>query len=118
MAESVKPGEGISASGDSSTAQIVARIERIPASPFHIKARVIVGTATFFDAFDGLTIAYILPVLVPLWKLKHADIGSIISTGYIGQIVGAVFFGWLAERKGRMAALQWSVAVMSAFSLL
>jgi putative MFS transporter len=100
------------------TRQIVARIERIPASSWHMKARVIVGTATFFDAFDALTIAYILPVLVPLWQLRPGNIGNLISTGYVGQIAGALFFGWLAERKGRIIALQWSVVVMSIFSIL
>jgi putative MFS transporter len=100
------------------TRQIVARIERIPACSWHMKARIIVGTATFFDAFDALTIAYILPVLVPLWQLKPGQIGNLISTGYVGQIAGALFFGWLAERKGRIVALQWSVVVMSVFSLL
>ena len=123
MATSLKPTEAVpsaevvAATDSQLTAQLVARMERIPASPFHTKARLIVGTATFFDAFDALTISYILPVLVVLWKIKPVHIGYMISTSYVGQIVGALFFGWLAERKGRMAALQWSVAVMSAFSL-
>jgi putative MFS transporter len=126
MATVTGPVEDISAAGAAATladAQkrtqlVVARIERIPASSWHMKARLIVGTATFFDAFDALTIAYILPVLVPLWQLKPGQIGNLISTGYIGQIAGALFFGWLAERRGRMSALQWSVVVMSLFSLL
>ncbi len=49
--------------------EIVARIERLPISPWHVKARVLVGVATFFDAFDALAIAFVLPVLAPLWKL-------------------------------------------------
>ncbi len=112
------PSKGNSLPADQSTARLVARIERLPLSRFHIKARVLVGTATFFDAFDALSIAYILPVLVPLWGLTPAMIGGLISIGYVGQLVGALLLGWLAERRGRMFALLLSVAVFALFSLL
>lgn len=78
----------------------------------------IIGTATFFDGFDALSIAYVLPVLIRMWKLSPVEIGSIISIGYIGQLVGAIFFGWLAERRGRMLSLQLSVLVYTLFSFL
>ena len=50
-----------SASGRSSVDDIVARLERLPTSWWQVKARIIVGVATFFDAFDALAIASILP---------------------------------------------------------
>ena len=63
------------ASGRSSVDDIVARLERLPTSWWQVKARIIVGVATFFDAFDALAIASILPVIVPLWKLTPPQIG-------------------------------------------
>jgi len=54
-------------------AHIIARIERIPLTGFHLKARMIVGTATFFDAFDALSIAFVLPALIRLWKRSSAS---------------------------------------------
>jgi MFS transporter, putative metabolite:H+ symporter len=101
-----------------SAAQIVARIERMPMTGFHIRARVVVGMATFFDALDALSIAYVMPVLAPLWQLAPAQVGALISIGFIGQIFGSVLFGWVAERAGRMAALTWSVVIFSIFSAL
>jgi len=68
---------------------IVARIERLPTSWWHVKTRIIVGVATFFDAFDAIAIATVLPVLVPMWKLTGPDIGFMISAGYVGQLIGA-----------------------------
>ena len=40
---------------------VVARIERLPTSWWHVRTRIIVGVATFFDAFDALAIAAVLP---------------------------------------------------------
>jgi putative MFS transporter len=101
----------------SKTADVVARIERLPMSVWHIKARVIIGVATFFDAFDALAIAFVLPVLVPLWKLTGPQIGFMISAGYLGQLVGALLFSWVAQRFGRIRALVWSVLILSIMSL-
>lgn len=97
---------------------IVARMERLPFSSWHIKVRLIVGIATFFDAFDAVTIAYVLPVLVPLWKIAPTQVGFLISISYVGQILGALFFGWFAERAGRLKSLTLSVAILGIMSIL
>src|SRR6266550_3153169 len=81
--------------GRSSVDGIVARIERLPTSWWQIKTRIIVGAATFFDAFDALAIASVLPVIAPLWKLAPQQIGWLISAGFLGQLLGALVFGWV-----------------------
>src|SRR5215831_5835051 len=101
----------------SSVDDIVARLERLPTSWWQIKARIVVGVATFFDAFDALAIASVLPVIVPLWKLTPPQIGLMISAGFFGQLMGALLFGWIAERYGRMTAMIWSIAVFAVMSL-
>jgi MFS transporter, putative metabolite:H+ symporter len=105
-------------SAPSAVDRIVGRIERLPTSWWQIKARIIVGTATFFDAFDALAIASVLPVVAPLWKLTPPQAGFLISAGFLGQLVGALLFGWLAERRGRMTAMIWSIALFSVMSLI
>jgi MFS transporter, putative metabolite:H+ symporter len=98
--------------------QIVARLERLPTSWWQVKTRIIVGVATFFDAFDALAIASVLPVIVPLWKLTPPQIGFMISAGFFGQLIGALLFGWLAERYGRLPAMVWSIALFATMSLV
>src|ERR1035437_3461983 len=98
--------------------EVIARLERLPLSSWQIKTRIIVGTATFFDAFDALAIAYILPVIVPLWKLSPQEVGVLISAGFFGQLFGALFFGWIAERYGRMPALIASIATFGILSFV
>src|SRR5437763_2365301 len=91
--------------------QIAARIERLPLSPWHLKLRVIMGIALFFDAFDALAIAYVLPVRIGMWNLAPGQIGLRIAAGLAGQPIGASFFGWLAERHGRIPAAGWTSVV-------
>jgi putative MFS transporter len=86
-------------------AELVARIERLPVTRRLLLLRVIVGIATFFDAYTVLAIAFALPQLVVEWKLTPAEVGMIISAGYIGQLFGAVLFGSLAEKIGRLKTL-------------
>ena len=100
-----------------SAEEIAARVDRLPVSRWHVKARIIIGVATFFDAFDALAIASVLPVLVPMWKLTPPQIGLLISAGFLGQLLGAVFFGWIAERYGRMTGMAWSILIFAIMSL-
>ena len=98
-------------------AGIIARLERIPINRWHAKTRVFVGMATFFDGFDLISIASAVPVLAGAWHLNSAQIGFIFSAAFAGQIVGALFFGWMAERYGRLPALRWTVLIFSFASL-
>lgn len=107
----------MSIENDNNVAQVVARIERLPMTGFHIRARVIVGTATFFDALSAMAIAYVLPVLTSTWHLSTTEIGIMISMGFVGQIFGGIIFGWVGERWGRMPSLTWSVSIFSLFSI-
>jgi MFS transporter, putative metabolite:H+ symporter len=92
-------------------AKISARLERLPITRQILWLRNIVGAATFFDGYTVLAIAYAMPVLVCEWKLTPSEVGMIISFGYLGQLVGAVCFGWLAERIGRLRVLFVAILV-------
>jgi putative MFS transporter len=98
-------------------ASLIARLEAVPFSAWHLRARVIVGSATFFDAFDALSLAFVLPVLVRRWSITPAEIGWLIATGYLGQFVGALMFGALAERYGRVRSVAGATALMSVMSI-
>ena len=106
------------ASAEQRAASLLARIERTQVTPWHVRALVVMGSATFFDAFDVLAIAYVLPALIGVWKLAPNTIGLLISSSFVGQIVGALFFGWLAERIGRLQCAKITIALYSLMSLL
>jgi putative MFS transporter len=96
-----------------SVESVIARLERLPISRELTVARIVIGSATFFDAYTVLAIAYAMPVLAREWNLTPGQIGTIISAGYLGQVFGALFFGWLAERIGRLNVLLITVVIFT-----
>ncbi len=105
------------AQSGASASELVARLESVPFSRWHIRPRIIVGSATFFDAFDALQLASALVILRPLWDLTTGDISALISASYIGQFFGALLFGRLAEKFGRIPMAASAVVLMSVMSL-
>ncbi len=77
------------------------------------KAPWIIGLLMLFDSWDSTVIAYVLPVLRQQWALDGVQSGAILSSGYAGQFFGALIFGWVAERYGRLPILRWLVLIMS-----
>jgi MFS transporter, putative metabolite:H+ symporter len=92
---------------------VVARLERLPYCSWHLKMRLIICTAWFFDAFDSIAIAYVLPPLIGMWHLSPQQIGSLIGIGFLGQLVGAIAFGWIAEHWGRKRSMLATLLIFS-----
>jgi putative MFS transporter len=107
----------ISSKDLTSEAGLIYRLESIPFSRWHSKARLFIGSATFFDAFDALSLAFVLPVLIGLWHITPVQIGILIASSYVGQLIGALLFGWLAERYGRIRSIGGAMGIMSIMSI-
>ncbi len=90
--------------GAGDVAQIAGRLDRIPPNRFHVRLAGLLGTGTFFDGFDAISIAVVLSMIVTYFEISVAEAGLIISAGYLGQLVGALVIGALSERIGRRRA--------------
>jgi len=114
-------GEEIAMTADTidlrSGAGILARMERLPVAWWHIRARIIIGIGTFFDAVDLLAIAYVLPVLVGLWHMNPQQVGLVLSAAFAGQLIGALVAGWAAELWGRLLITTIAIGTYSVMSL-
>jgi putative MFS transporter len=97
-------------------ASLLARMEQVPFSRWHAKARIVMGSATFFDAFNALSLAFALPTLIRLWHISPKQSGLLISASYIGQLAGALVFSALAEKVGRIRGTTAAIAIMSIMS--
>lgn len=88
---------------------IIARLERLPLIRKLLTIRIVIGSSTFFDAYTILALAFAMPQLASEWHLTPAMIGMIISASYVGQLFGAIFFGSLAEKIGRLGVLKITI---------
>lgn len=118
MAEGLAATDSDSAGIDRREAALVsARLERLPFSKWHAKALAVVATGHVFDAFDAITIAFVLPVLVVQWHMTPGEVGLLISAGYFGQLIGALMMGAAAERYGRIPTFRAALVIIAVFSL-
>lgn len=111
-------GDGSAVSVDvARRSEILARLERLPFSRFHLRLAAILGVGTFFDAFDALTIATALAVVFTTLHINFLYAGVLISTAYIGQFIGAWVFGYLSESYGRKFAFITSLLLFGVMSV-
>src|ERR1700722_7269542 len=99
------------------SADLIARMEQVPTSSWFVVARIVMGSAPFFDAFNPPSLALVLPILVPLWHIPPPEIGILIGASYVGQIIGALAFSWGAERYGRIPCAAAATAIYAVMSL-
>jgi len=96
---------------------LLEQLEKAPIARWQTKARIIVGSATFFDAFDALSLAFALPVLINAWHITPRETGLLISSSYAGQFIGALIFSTIAEKFGRIRGAASATALMSIMSV-
>jgi MFS family permease len=98
--------------------EIVARLERLPFSRFHLRLASMLGVGTFFDAYDSLVISVALTVVFTSLHISFVNAGLLIGAAYIGQFVGAIVFGYLGERLGRKPAFVLALGLFGLLSLV
>ena len=82
---------------------IPARVDRLPWSPFHTRMVIASGTAWLLE---GLEISIASSVADAMkgpdtLGLSSSEVGAIATVYLIGEVVGALFFGNLADKLGR-----------------
>ncbi|WP_436501781.1 MFS transporter [Actinokineospora sp. HUAS TT18] len=102
---------------DGGYGQIAARVDRMPITSVHRRTVRLLSTGLFFDAFDSISIAVALTVLIDLFDLTIGQAGQLIAAGYLGQMLGALIVGALSERYGRKRATVFALTVFGLLSL-
>ena len=75
---------------------LVSRVQNLPIGKFHYTLLCVVGLGWMFDAMDTGIIAFIMTTLVKDWALTPAESGWIVSIGFVGMAIGAVFW-WIGR---------------------
>lgn len=74
------------------------------------------GLGWLFEVFDLYILALTTPVLITVFTLTRVQAGMLSSLSAAGAIVGGIFFGWVADRIGRVRTLLVAVVLYSVFS--
>jgi MFS family permease len=82
---------------------VPARLDRLPWTRFHWRVILGLGAAWILDGLEIQIVATVGTVLQDkaTLHLTAADVGLLGSIYLLGEVVGALFFGWLTDRLGR-----------------
>ncbi len=86
-------------------------------SRFHTMMTLALGIGWLFDAFEVNLTGGLLGILKSQWHLSNAQASLITSLWLAGIMVGAVLFGYLADRFGRKKLFLLTLTVYSVFTL-
>ena len=100
----------------SSSPNAFAKLDEKPFSRFHLLAMFTTGMGVFTDGYDLSSIGLVLPLCLASFgvgKISGFQAGFLTGSALVGSVIGAVLFGWLAQ-KGRKKFYGIDVGIMAA----
>lgn len=92
---------------------LVSRVQRLPIGKFHYTLLWVIGLGWMFDAMDTGLISFILTKMAAEWQMTPTEKGWVVSIGFVGMAIGAVFSGGLADRWGRRTVFAVTLVIYS-----
>jgi AAHS family 4-hydroxybenzoate transporter-like MFS transporter len=104
----------------SSTAALDIRrfIDDRPVSRYQVLVAAMCGLIVFVDGFDAQAMGFVAPALTAAMNISRSVLGTVISSGLVGMMVGALVSGPLADRIGRRPVLIACTLIFGVGSLL
>lgn len=106
------------AGGLTAPAPIGARLDRLPITPLHRRLTAVIGVGLFFDTFENNLSGTIGKVLQSDFGFGATSLKLVLASAFLGQFLGSLTLGRIADRFGRRRAFQVNLAVYSVCSLL
>lgn len=92
-------------------------IESRPVSRLQVRMMVLCILVLMVDGFDSNSLGYMVPTLAPALGVSPGGFAPAFSAGLLGLGLGALLFGWLADRFGRRALITFCVVWFGVFTL-
>jgi putative MFS transporter len=104
------------AAGVDASARLLARLDRLPFSPWHRSFLLVAFFGTLFDAADFALFGAALPAIAKEFQLGPQQAGLLATVGLLGAFVGALFWGTISDYIGRRTAFQATIGIFAAFT--
>ncbi|MFF2199959.1 MFS transporter [Streptomyces sp. NPDC058145] len=99
-------------------APIGVRLDRMPITPLHRRLTAVIGVGLFFDTFENNLSGTIAKVLQSDFAFGATSLKLVLASVFVGQFIGSLTLGRIADRFGRRRAFLINLAIYSVFSLL
>ncbi|HIY91799.1 MFS transporter [Companilactobacillus sp. HBUAS56275] len=83
-----------------------------------LKLLMVIGTAWLFDAADVALLSFIMPLIKKEWLLTDNQIGLVSSITTVGMMIGALLFGYLADKFGKKNIIIVTLLIFSVSNLV
>jgi putative MFS transporter len=116
-----RPGAGAGTgarTGSATQASIGVRLDRMPITPTHRSITAVIGVGLLFDTFENNLSGTIAKVLQDDFAFGATELKLVLASAFIGQFIGSLLLGKIADRYGRRRAFLINLAIYSGFSLL
>jgi putative MFS transporter len=98
------------------SAELVARLERLPLSKWHRHFIILAFCGIALDAADFAIFGAALPPVAREFGLGPAQAGLLATVGLVGAFLGALFWGTISDYIGRRASFQATVGLFALFT--
>jgi MFS transporter, PHS family, inorganic phosphate transporter len=93
-------------------------LNNAPLGPFHLRIVAVVGMGFFTVAYDLFITAPVQSLLPHAWDPNMVETPLLNSVALLTSCLGAIFFGWTADRVGRQAIYGWQALALAGLALL
>lgn len=91
--------------------ELFAKLENSRLTVNHYKLITAAVLGDILEFFDYFLMSFVLAFIVVPWKLSFGQTAIVLLSAGVGSLVGSFFFGWLADRMGRL-----SVCIITVFT--
>ena len=98
------------------SADLVARLERLPFSRWHLNLAVLASIGVLVDAADFALFGAALPPIAREFGLGPAQAGFLATIGLVGAFLGALFWGTISDYIGRRTSFIATIIIFAVFT--